>query len=142
VVLVLLGLAAPLPAQGARSPLQGSGREYAGIPFPRPEAGYRIPVTRPSTVLQGNHGAFSHADRFNRYAWDFHLPDATPVTAARAGLVVYARDDSNIGGEDRALFYNESNTLTIDHLDGTRTFYLHLKKGGNRVRVPLISQER
>ena len=56
------------------------------------------------------------------------------MAAARAGIVVYSRDDSRIGGPDQALFYDESNHITIDHLDGTRTFYLHLEAGGNRVR--------
>jgi len=107
----------------------------AGIPFPRPGPGYLLPVTRPSTILQGNHGAYSHTGPFNQYAWDFRLPEGTPVVAVRGGIVVYARDDSNIGGEDRHLFHDESNTLTIDHLDGTRSFYLHIKKDSIRVRV-------
>lgn len=105
------------------------------MPYPETATEYEFPVTRPARVLQGNHGSYSHQDPYNRYAWDFEAPVGTPVAAVRGGVVAYSRDESAIGGSDRERYYNESNTITIDHLDGTRAYYLHLHQGGNRVRV-------
>jgi len=105
------------------------------VPYPKTASEYGFPVGRSTRIFQGNHGSFSHQDQYNRYAWDFGLPLGSPVVAVRSGVVAYARDESAIGGGDRERYYHESNTITIDHLDGTRAFYLHLQQEGNRVRV-------
>lgn len=85
--------------------------------------------------MQGNGGSYSHTDEWTRYAWDFDLPLGSPVVAARAGVVIYARDESAIGGEDRERYLDESNMIIIDHRDGTQAIYMHLEKDGNRVQV-------
>jgi len=129
-----VGPAGLLPAQ-SRDPRPSRPGGILGVPYPETAAEYEFPITRPARVLQGNHSSYSHQDPYNRYAWDFGAPVGTPVAAVRGGVVAYSRDESAIGGSDRERYYNEANTITIDHLDGTRACYLHLHPGGNRVRV-------
>jgi murein DD-endopeptidase MepM/ murein hydrolase activator NlpD len=62
------------------------------------------------------------------------MPSGTPVRAARGGVVVGARDDSDVGGADTK-FEREANFILIQHSDGTLGHYVHLSKGGNRVRI-------
>jgi len=66
-----------------------------------------------------------------RYAIDFKMPIGSRVTAARAGIVVAARDsfpDDN--GKDL-----HENFVFIKHEDATIARYFHLKYRGVRVRV-------
>ena len=49
-------------------------------------------------VSQADGGAFSHSGP-ERHAIDWQMPEGTPVLAARAGVVVGSKDDSNEGGQ-------------------------------------------
>jgi len=82
-------------------------------------------------VFQGNAGNFSHSN-FNKYAWDFGLPEGTPVCAAAEGRVVRVKQDSSTGGT-KPEFYGHANTVVIDHGNGLFTQYLHLKKDSAKV---------
>jgi murein DD-endopeptidase MepM/ murein hydrolase activator NlpD len=77
-------------------------------------------------VYQGNNGSFTHS-KFNQYAWDFGLPEGTPVCAAAEGRVVRVKQDSSTGGTtpDQFAF---ANTVVIDHGNGLFSQYLHLKR--------------
>ena len=89
------------------------------LPFP---AGDKFKVT------QGYNGTFSHTGA-NQYAIDWKMPEGTPVRAARGGLVVKVKDDSNTGGP--SMDYDKfNNYVIIRHDDGTLAQYCHLKKGG------------
>ncbi|MGI8907855.1 MAG: M23 family metallopeptidase [Candidatus Sumerlaeaceae bacterium] len=77
-------------------------------------------------VFQGNSGAFTHT-KFNQYAWDFGLPEGTPVSAAAEGRVVRVKQDSSSGGTSPEQ-YALANTVVIDHGNGLFTQYLHLKR--------------
>jgi hypothetical protein len=89
------------------------------LPFP---TGARFKVT------QGYNGTFSHTGA-NQYAIDWKMPEGTPVRAARGGLVVRVKDDSNTGGA--SMDYDRyNNYVLIRHNDGTLGQYCHLKKGG------------
>ena len=58
----------------------------------------------------------------------------TPVLAAADGIVTYTHD----GEFDRWMYWSNtavSNTVAIQHNDGTRTFYLHMKKNSITVSV-------
>jgi hypothetical protein len=101
---------------------------FGGIPFPVPSAKYTQPVKHPAYILQGNGGWFSHSDSHSRHAWDYSLPVGAEVVAARAGVVSFIRNDSNIGGADYEQYQNEANFILIDHLDGTLGQYYHLSK--------------
>lgn len=82
-------------------------------------------------VTQGYNGRFSHKGS-NQFATDWKMPEGTPVCAARSGLVVKVKDDSDLGGS--SLKYDKfNNYVLIRHDDGTLGHYCHLKKNGAKV---------
>ena len=95
---------------------------------------YSLPYApgRTYRVTQGYDGEFSHHGG-NRFAIDWALPEGTAVHAARGGLVVKVKDDSNRGGGNVS-FDKYNNYVLIRHSDGTLGQYCHLKKGGMTVR--------
>lgn len=109
-----------------------------GDPRARPASyAYRLPYRAGSTfsVLQGFHGGFSHLGS-NEYAVDFDCPVATPVLAARAGLVVAANataQGAGVSPEFQA--YPRTNFVLVLHEDGTIGEYMHLAPSGVRVSV-------
>lgn len=84
-------------------------------------------------VTQGYNGRFSHTGS-NRYAIDWDMPEGTLVHAARGGVVVRVKDDSDKGGASLA-FDPFNNYVLIRHADGTLGHYCHLEKGGVLVKV-------
>jgi murein DD-endopeptidase MepM/ murein hydrolase activator NlpD len=95
---------------------------------------YSLPYTPGATyrVTQGYNGKFSHQGS-NQYAIDWKMPEGTPVRAARGGLVVKVKDDSDRGGA--SMDYDRfNNYVLIRHDDGTLGHYCHLKKGGVQVK--------
>jgi murein DD-endopeptidase MepM/ murein hydrolase activator NlpD len=84
-------------------------------------------------VSQGYNGEYSHfgADQF---AIDWRMPSGTPVHAARGGVVVGVKNDSNIGGDDSKYDW-DANYVLIQHSDGTLGQYVHLQKGGCKLKV-------
>jgi murein DD-endopeptidase MepM/ murein hydrolase activator NlpD len=84
-------------------------------------------------VTQGYHGNFSHTGP-DEYAIDWKMPVGTPVHAARGGVVVKSKDDSDLGGPDRK-YERCANVVLVQHSDGTIGIYAHLKHGGNKVKV-------
>jgi murein DD-endopeptidase MepM/ murein hydrolase activator NlpD len=83
-------------------------------------------------VTQAYDGKFSHKGS-NKYAIDWQMPEGTPVRAARGGVVVRAKDDSNRGG-GTIDFDHDNNYVLIRHDDGTLGQYCHLQKGGVLVK--------
>ncbi len=100
-----------------------------------PEVGVPFSCGRIHTVSQGHDtGSHQHNDT---YAWDFRMPDGTPIVAARDGVVRLARGDSTKGGCDEK-FAPYANYVVVSHGDGLETQYLHFSavvvKPGDRVR--------
>lgn len=96
---------------------------------------YQLPYTpgEKHKVTQGYNGKFSHFGP-NQYAIDWEMPVGTYVRAARGGVVVRAKDDSDRGGPSMSYdCYN--NYILIRHDDGTLAHYCHLEKGGCLVKV-------
>jgi hypothetical protein len=83
-------------------------------------------------VTQGYNGKFSHTGS-NKYATDWQMPEGTLVCAARGGVVVRTRDDSEKGGSSMA-FDRYNNYVLIRHDDGTLGHYCHLQKAGCLVK--------
>ena len=79
-------------------------------------------------VIQGVDGSFSHGGRY-RYAWDFEMPEGTPVVAAADGIVVEVIDQFDRGGPDHS-FEEKANLIVVDHGRNRFTIYQHLKRGG------------
>jgi hypothetical protein len=108
-----------------------------GDPRARPAAySYALPYPRGLTfaVLQGFHGAFSHRGN-NEYGVDFNCPVATPVVAARPGVVV-AINASAQGSGTTPEFLDEAraNFVLVLHDDGTLGEYMHLAPSGVEVK--------
>jgi murein DD-endopeptidase MepM/ murein hydrolase activator NlpD len=108
----------------------GRGGQPDGTVYQLPfEAGVR------HRLFQGYRGSFSHqAGTSDEYAHDWDLAEDSLVLAARGGLVVGVRQDSNAGGvSDR--FRHSANYVIIRHDDDTYAEYLHLKQHGALVKV-------
>lgn len=89
---------------------------------------YLLPYssTRPHKLVQGYFGKFSHAEV---HALDFEMPEGTEIVAAREGVVVEIKEDSNVGGTTRD-YLDKGNFVIVYHDDGTFGNYFHLKQQG------------
>ncbi|MBE0544172.1 MAG: M23 family metallopeptidase [Verrucomicrobia bacterium] len=94
---------------------------------------YQLPYApgRSYKVSQGYNSGFSHHG-VERFAIDWKMPEGTEIRAARGGLVVRVKDDSNVGGRT-IRFDPYNNFIIIRHADGTLGHYCHLKKDGVKV---------
>ena len=92
---------------------------------------YRLPFESGKTfrLFQGPDGGLSHKGQF---AYDFPMPQGTPVCAARTGVVIDVVDRFDEGG-DAPHFGEMANRILIVHKDGTIGAYLHLLRGGMQV---------
>lgn len=77
-------------------------------------------------VSQGNRSFISHRG-LHLYAWDFWMPIGTEVLAARAGRVI--KVVQNFGG-----IGIKSNYILVEHGDGTRAMYAHIRTNGAVVK--------
>jgi murein DD-endopeptidase MepM/ murein hydrolase activator NlpD len=109
------------PAVAPALACSGYGRQSESpyvLPYP-PGLAYR--------VLQGNCGPYTHwpGDVF-KYGYDFHMAIATPVHAARPGIVLAIEerypDGNGTPGRENFVF--------VRHADGTIARYFHLTEQG------------
>jgi hypothetical protein len=97
---------------------------------------YALPYAHGLTfaVLQGFHGAFSHRGS-NEYAVDFNCPVATPVVAARPGVVVAVNASAQGSGTSPEFLEDKrANFVLVRHADGTLGEYMHLAPSGIEVK--------
>jgi hypothetical protein len=96
---------------------------------------YRLPYARGDSheVSQGYNGEFTHKGH-SQYAIDFAMDEGTKIYAARDGVVVKTKSDSNKGGPTKE-FSSYGNYITIEHSDFTFATYYHLKRHGVAVKV-------
>jgi len=101
---------------------------------------YRLPYKAGTThrVSQGYNGRATHKGS-SQYSVDFAMDEGTKIYAARGGVVVKTKSDSNIGGYSKE-FAKYGNYVTIAHEDGTLGTYYHLKYGGVLVSVGDVVQ--
>lgn len=94
---------------------------------------YDLPFKKGATfnVYQGNNGNFSHQ---NEFAIDFTMPIGTEILAAREGMVIDVKEDSNSGCPAQKCA-NQGNVISIMHSDGTIGRYYHLQFQGSKVNV-------
>jgi murein DD-endopeptidase MepM/ murein hydrolase activator NlpD len=86
------------------------------VPF---GCGLAFPVTQV-------HAVGTHVDN-DVWAWDFRMPEGTPVVAALDGVVRLARGDSTEGGCDPALAAT-ANYVVLEHAGGLESQYLHFSR--------------
>ncbi len=102
------------------------GRSEAEVVFHLPfETGFV------ATVWQGNDQGPSHQDQYNKFAFDFSLPEGTPVAAAADGAVVFVKEDTRGPTGD----WHDNNRVVLKHRDGSFSEYCHLRRDGARVKV-------
>jgi len=78
-------------------------------------------------LSQGVNGGISHSG-IERYAFDFVMPEGTPVLAARDGIVVSVKDGFTVGAFDPVL-KDKVNSVWVAQKDGTIAHYTHLSPG-------------
>ena len=74
-------------------------------------------------VIQGNRSISTHRG-FYEYSWDFWMPIGSKIVSTRNGIVSTAIDKN----DGFSIRYN--NYLEIEHEDGTKAVYAHIKKDG------------
>lgn len=96
---------------------------------------YRLPFATNTAcrVSQGFNGQISHKGHA-QYAVDFVMDVGTKIYAARDGLVVKTKSDSNISGFGDE-YKKYGNFITIEHSDLTLSTYYHLMYNGVAVKI-------
>ena len=79
--------------------------------------------------IQGSNSMFSHK---NTVAYDFKMKTGSGIVAAREGVVVAARGDSDDGGL-KPEHLSDGNYIIIRHPDQSESHYWHLMKDGLKV---------
>jgi murein DD-endopeptidase MepM/ murein hydrolase activator NlpD len=94
---------------------------------------YSLPFEKDRSflIVQGYFGVFSHKERA---ALDFKMKRGTKICAARDGVVVRIKEDSDRGGMNKK-YRADGNNIVIQHPDGSRAGYWHLQKDGALVSV-------
>ena len=77
-------------------------------------------------LIQAYESNFSHK---NERALDFKIRKGTKICAARDGVVIAAREDSDEGGL-KPENLSDGNYISIQHNDGSVAHYWHLQKEG------------
>lgn len=85
-------------------------------------------------IGQAYGGDFSHFMKGKKHAIDFTMEVGTPICAARDGIVLSVKEDSDKRGKTYK-YQEHGNYIEIYHTDGTMANYFHLKKNGSKVKV-------
>ena len=94
---------------------------------------YILPL--PREAIEGIKREEGHDyDERLRYSVDFKCVEETPIFAARSGKVMFVKDDSDVGGDDKK-YWNDGNRIVLLHEDGEHTGYEHMKHKGVEVRA-------
>lgn len=94
---------------------------------------YSLPFENKKKVflIQAYESKMSHK---NERALDFKVKKGTKICAAREGVVIAAREDSEKGGLKNENL-SDGNYISIKHIDGSVAHYWHLAKNGAMVNV-------
>lgn len=82
-------------------------------------------------LIQAYHSKFSHK---GEYALDFKMKSGSIICAAREGVVIALKEDSDAGGL-KVEYLSQGNHIIIQHADHSQAMYWHLKKDGVAVNV-------
>jgi murein DD-endopeptidase MepM/ murein hydrolase activator NlpD len=81
--------------------------------------------------IQGANSCFSHQ---NELSYDFKMKKGSGICAARGGVVIAVKYNSDKGGLD-AKYMNDGNHIIIEHNDGSVAQYWHLQLNGVLVKI-------
>jgi murein DD-endopeptidase MepM/ murein hydrolase activator NlpD len=101
----------------------------------QPHAFYRLPWAfgTVASVTQGNNSSFTHSPgTWNAFAFDLIMPNATPIYAARGGVVNEVVESNSVNDDpnDPNDPAGDPNFLQVDHDDGSSSYYLHMLHDG------------
>jgi murein DD-endopeptidase MepM/ murein hydrolase activator NlpD len=82
-------------------------------------------------LIQAYNSNMSHTKELSL---DFKMNKGSKICAAREGIVIATREDSDVGGLNSS-YLNEGNHIIIRHEDGSTAMYWHLQKDGVAVNV-------
>lgn len=88
---------------------------------------YHAPFGSPKghRITQAFNGKFSHTNDYNKYAVDIAMDVGTYLTAVRAGIVVWVKDDYHMSGTTN-YFLDKANVIKVLHEDGSFSSYAHI----------------
>ncbi|MEP6585056.1 MAG: M23 family metallopeptidase [Ginsengibacter sp.] len=94
---------------------------------------YALPYKKGTShlLIQGYFSKFSHK---NRAALDFRMKSGTEIFAARAGIVIRLEEQHSKGGRNKK-YRKDANLVVIQHEDGTKAGYWHLRQNGVLVNM-------
>ncbi len=87
---------------------------------------YKLPFAK--KFYTGPAPAPFHYEIGEPYAVDFRLDEETPIFAAFDGTVLQVKDGFGKGGES-INFQDKANLVLLEHENGEKSLYTHLKKG-------------
>ena len=89
---------------------------------------YQLPFTKGSKyfLIQAYNSKMSHT---NELSLDFKMKQGSKICAAREGVVIATKEDSDKGGLNNS-YMNDGNHIIIKHKDGSSAYYWHLQKDG------------
>jgi len=89
---------------------------------------YYLPFAKGSRFLliQAYNSKMSHTKELSL---DFKMKPGSKICAARDGVVIAVREDSDLGGLNEK-YLSEGNHIIIRHEDGSLAMYWHLQKDG------------
>ena len=94
---------------------------------------YRLPLPLDSIDEWWVRSSRAHVGDM-KHAVDFGCDEGTPIYSAKGGLVVWVKNDSDVGGPQWK-YYEEGNRIVLKHTRGEYTAYEHLQFGGVLVEV-------
>jgi murein DD-endopeptidase MepM/ murein hydrolase activator NlpD len=89
---------------------------------------YSLPFAKGSRFLlvQAYNSKMSHTGELSL---DFKMKQGSKICAARDGIVIGFKEDSDVGGLNDA-YLNQGNHIIVRHTDGSTAMYWHLQKNG------------
>ena len=89
---------------------------------------YSLPFSKGSKflVIQAYNSKMSHT---NEISLDFKMKKGSGICAARPGVVIALKEDSDEGGLNDE-YLSKGNHIIIKHDDDSEAMYWHLQKGG------------
>lgn len=101
----------------------------AGSSAAATSTGFRLPYKYGTdyNVNQGWGGSTSHTGD-SQYAYDFGMPEGTPVLASARGTVKYRYAGSPASRCGGSSYINDANYVVLYHADGSATIYAHLSR--------------
>lgn len=88
---------------------------------------YLLPYAGERYCVQGVRGLISHSG-WQEFAYDFAIPEGTPVLCAREGHIIAYKQDRT--GTAAISGNSTANYVHVKHRDGSIAEYLHGKQGG------------